>query len=370
VDHDPALIERYAVQLWGLASDVELALIRRVARALAQGIDAPGWVELKLAQVVKLRSGIEVDVAGFLGAAQLGMIDAVGGSAEAGHAAAAVEMQAAVGATVAASATIGAPAMSALAAEASGLVASTRMGILRASEDIYRTVVSRVASHVLTGTQTRRGIAQLALDRLVGRGVSGFVDRSGRRWELASYVEVATRTVAQRAMTQAHGAALQSRGIDLVIVSDAPQECGRCRRWENKVLSLSGGGAGRLSLPSAVDPSVMVTVEVAGSLDHAKHAGLYHPNCRHSHSAYLPGLTKPARSAPADPEGDKARVRLRALERTVRAAKMREAAAMDDMAAASARARVRAGQAAIREHVAATPGLLRQPAREQIGRAR
>jgi hypothetical protein len=87
-------------------------------------------------------------------------------------------------------------------------------------------------------------------------------------------------------------------------------------------------------------------------------------------SAYLPGATRlPPAGSTADPDGDKARQRLRLLERRVRAAKRQEAAALDDTARRAARARVREVQAQIRNHVATTSAK-RQPAREQIGSAR
>jgi hypothetical protein len=60
---------------------------------------------------------------------------------------------------------------------------------------------------------------------------------------------------------------------------------------------------------------------------------------------------------------------LRSLERKVRTARRQEVAALDEVAAARARARVRELQGRIRAHVAATPAK-RQPQREQIGRAR
>lgn len=62
--------------------------------------------------------------------------------------------------------------------------------------------------------------------------------------------------------------------------------------------------------------------------------------------------------------------RQREIERTIRAWKLREMAALDDAARRRARAYVRKWQAAAREHVAAHDHLTRKPAREQIGRAR
>lgn len=115
----------------------------------------------------------------------------------------------------------------------------------------------------------------------------------------------------------------------------------------------------------------MIRVPVAGSVAFARAAGLQHPNCRHSLSAYLPGVTRAPKHT-ADPEGDAARQRQRAIERQIRAWKLRAETAIDPRGpeATQARAKVGQWQAAMRAHLAANPDLRRQSAREQIGRPR
>jgi len=369
VSVSPDAVDLLARTVLGIAQDAELSLAGRIADALRRGIDGPGWAQRQLGDVGRLRKVWSDSLDPYLDGMRTAAGRAVLDAGTQGEALALDSLRAVLREAGATSALPGRGAVIALAEELSGTVASTRWSVLRSAEDIFRSVVGQVSGRVLLGAQTRRSVAQVALDRLISRGVAGFTDVSGRHWELASYVEMATRTAAQRAMTTAHSETLASRGHDLVIVSNAPAECKLCRPWENKVLSLSGG-AGRVTLPSAVDPGELITVEVAGTLAQAQRAGLYHPNCRHSHAAYLPGLTKPAPGEAADPKGDAARQRLRALERGVRAAKLRQAGALDDQARRRAGGDVRAAQAAIREHVAVTPGLLRQPARERVGTAR
>lgn len=370
---DIDLVDRLARSVIGIAQDAELDLLGRIARTLARGIDAPGWQTRQLAQLATLRTGWEQVLSVYLRDMRTAGGRAILDAGTAGEDAALRALRAVIASPMAgvpaSSALPGRRAVLALADELSGVIGSTKFGVLRSTEDIFRMVIAQTAGRVLLGTQTRRGVAQQVLDRLAGSGVSGFVDSAGRRWELASYVEMATRTAAQRAMSAAHDEALQDNGVDLVIVSNAPQECRRCRPWEGKVLSLSGGTRGTVRLASAVDPSRTVEVDVAGSLDEAKRQGLFHPNCRHSTAAYLPGLTRPASPEPADQEGDAARRRLRELERNVRAAKMRTAVALDEPARLRAGADVRRWQAEIRAHVASTTAK-RQPQREQVGTAR
>ncbi|ASU77991.1 hypothetical protein CDG81_06355 [Actinopolyspora erythraea] len=92
-------------------------------------------------------------------------------------------------------------------------------------------------------------------------------------------------------------------------------------------------------------------------------AGLFHPNCRHRSSMYVPGVT-PRPTSTRAPDDD-ARQHLRYLERQVRAWKKREAAALSEAAATRARSKIRESQARIRGHVDSTP-TKRQRARERI----
>lgn len=367
---DPRLTERLAEATVAALLDAEAGLIARIARALGRGLDAPDWAERQLLEVQRYRR--ETQAVLVVLDEQVGVIvnEAVALAGNRGRAAAVGELGRLLGDNLddVAARLPGARALQALTAEAVGNVRSMTPRILRTTTDAYRSVIADVTGRVALGTQTRREAAQVALDRFARRGVTGFVDRAGRSWDMASYAEMSVRTATRRAATEAHSQTLQDAGLDLVYVSDAPQECAACRPWEGKVLSLSGRTRGTVEVLSRVDDG-MVRVTVAGSLAEATAGrGLYHPGCRHSHSAYLPGATRLPTST-EDPDGDAARQRLRALERRLRAAKRVQAAALDDDAARRAGVRVRAVQAEIRAHVATTTAK-RQPQREQIGRAR
>jgi hypothetical protein len=194
---------------------------------------------------------------------------------------------------------------------------------------------------------TRLRAAQAALDRLAGDGITGFVDTAGRRWQLASYVEMATRTITTQAALNATLDRLADHGIDLVRVTDAPGECVRCRPWEGRVLSVSGRTAGYPPLVEAIT------------------AGLFHPNCRHQVSAYLPGITRPLERT-ADPAGDLARQRTRALERRVRAWRRREAVALTPEAKARARAGASRARGDLFAHIERTSPKTRRYATQRI----
>lgn len=365
----PELPERLAAGVVAAYEQAELSLLQRIARALMQGFDAPAWAERQLFAVQAYRRDAERLLADLARQAERLVTDAVTEAAEAGDEAATAELVAALGQPAAGllGTLPGRNAVVRLVQDAVQQVTSTHPRILRTTVDTYRDVIATVAPRALLGAETRRQTAQAALDRFARRGVTGFVDRSGRGWRLESYVEMAVRAGAMNATTQAHADKLTANGQDLVQVSDAPQECKLCRPFEGKILSLTGATVGGFEREHATVDGVTVRGIVLASLAEAKASGFMHPGCRHSYSLWLPGVTK-APTATADPEGDEARQRLRYLERKVRAAKREEAVALDDDARRAARAKVRAAQAAIREHVATAPAK-RQPAREQIGRA-
>lgn len=191
-----------------------------------------------------------------------------------------------------------------LAAETVDLVTQTHRGILRGVEDGYRQVIAEVAGTPLLGIDTRRQATQRAMERFADRGLRTFVDKGGRAWQMTSYSEMATRTAVGRAAVKAHGDRLRAAGLDLVIVSNAPHECPLCAPFEGKVHALDGpDGTHTVEAEHATADGETVRVHVFGSVDEARRRGFQHPNCRHSLSAYLPGVTRPPVDQSEDPDG-------------------------------------------------------------------
>jgi hypothetical protein len=374
------MAEDLAAEVARLYEDAETALLERLAKALEADIESPRWAELKLAALGNLRTAVE-EVAEALqrdtdGAVRRALVEAY----NRGRQAAVAELGALdIGRELVARETLpGAPAVDRLAASMADDTRPVYVRITRAVVDAYRRVVARASGNVLLGTMTRRQAAQRALNQFANQGVTGFVDSAGRSWDMASYAEMAVRSVTARAAIEGHIDALGEIGVGLVIVSDAPLECELCRPWEGETLTLSGQSGPHTIQAEHVTETTgrllrrprIVPVHVAGSLVEARAAGLFHPNCRHSLSAYLPGLTKRPPHHPTPGTTYEDTQRQREIERHIRRWKRRQAAAMDDGSRRVAGAKVRAWQAAMREHVAAHEHLRRKPAREQIGSAR
>lgn len=375
----PAMAEDLAAAITMLYEDAELSIIERLTKALAQGIDSPLWAEIKLRSIGDLREAVEQIADALQTDANGAVAQALATAYGRGRQAAVAELGALdIGRELQARRILpNAPAVDRLAASYAADTRPLYVRITRSVLDAYRNVVSRVSSGPLLGTVTRRQASQRALDQFAQRGVTGFVDRAGRSWELAAYAEMAVRSVTARAAIEGHIDALTEIDVGLVIVSDAPLECPLCAVWEGEILTLGAqSGPHTIRAEHTIQPSGLfaptrtVAVHVAGSLVEARAAGLFHPNCRHSLAAYLPGVTTrpPHHATPGTTYEDTQRQR--EIERHIRAWKRRQAAAMSEQTRRAAGAKVRAWQAAQREHVAAHPDLRRKPQREQIGSAR
>lgn len=338
---DPELAQQLAKHVVDVYSNAVDELLKIVARRLARGIDQPGWAERKLAEQVALRNEAQAVAARL---AKQGP-DAVATAITGAYAQGADD----AGPLFTATRFIGTNSrvVDQLVRETVTAIASTHGQIVRSIDDVYRRIITEASlPGVVTGTMTRQQATQAGLDRFANQGVTGFIDSRGRNWQLDSYAEMATRTGVGRAQVAGTLDRFQEHGRDLVIVSDAPQECSMCRPWEGKVLSISGRTAGYQTVAQA------------------RSTGLLHANCRHTLGAYIEGLTKPMTHT-ADPEGDAARQQQRYLERGIRQWRRREAAAIDEQAAKRARARRREWEERLTRHVD-THDLKRLRYREQL----
>lgn len=365
----PGMVEDLASTTRDTYATAEERLLGIIARQLAAGLEAPGWVEAKLAAVQQVRRSAQAVVDELAKATRLDVFDAVAEAYNVGHRSAVAELGALSddARRLVDDRLPNAQAVDRLAQEAVDVVTATHRGILRAVVDTFRAVVSRVAATPLLGTGTRRQAVQDALREFANSGIRAFVDKAGRRWSLPSYAEMAVRTATARAATEAHMRTLAEHGVDLVVVSNAPRECPLCRPWERKVLTIGGpSGPRTVEVEHAVEDGRMVRVDVAGSLDEARAAGLQHPNCRHSVSSYTPGLTT-VEDAEPDPDGYEAGQRQRAIERNIRKWKRREAVATTPAEKRACAAKVRAWQGNMRQHLADNPDLRRLRQREQPG---
>ena len=257
----------------------ELEMMRIIGASLADGIDTSDpdfqWAEIKRMELGRIRRDFTEAMVDS-GTVRDQVTQAIERSYARGASLAVNEIAAYTGAQVSYGTTNFAT-VQALAEASIGRVESMRVPVLRRAVDVYRDTVSETAQLAATGALTRQQASEVTLRKFAERGISGFVDRSGRSWNMTTYAEMTMRTSVGQAAVQGHTDKLQQNGFNLVQVSDAPMECPICRPWEGQRLQIEGSD------------SIMPTVASARA------AGLFHPNCRHSVSLYIRGVSrKPA----------------------------------------------------------------------------
>lgn len=182
---------------------------------------------------------------------------------------------------------------------------------------------------------------------------------------MGAYAEMAVRTGAHRAMRHGHATALTDANIDLVTVRGSGYTCDLCAPWVGKVLSLTGKTpTGKQRLQHVLHDGVTVEVDVAGTVEQARDAGLFHPNCGHNYAAFFPGLTT-LDETPEDDGTYAASQHQRKLEHEIRALKRELAVTNQKTDVQRLRAGVRSRQKQIRQLQQQYPALTRKYHREQ-----
>jgi hypothetical protein len=360
----PAQAEDLATPVSDLFAAAELELLGHLARAIGQETDPSRWADRRVWVNGGLRSAVDTTSAALrrntTRATEIALLDAY----DRGRTSAVADLgrlNAAAARTVRSAArSTASPRQLAAAVEQDMRPLYRR--ITTAVTDAYRRIMGRAAA----SEHARQGIAQQGLNAFAGRGITGLIDDRGRSWSMTGYAATRMRTATGRALIDGHTDLLADVGLGLVLVSDSPLQCPLCRPWERQILTLGPDpGSRTVWAHQAVGERQTVPVRVAGSLAEARLAGLYHPNCTHSVSVYLPGVTEipgpvvaPARAS------YEASQQQRYLEQQLRAWHRREAVALDD--AARRRARMSIGDYQLRlTTLSRQTGLPRQLDREQ-----
>ena len=139
----------------------------------------------------------------------------------------------------------------------------------RQVNDIYRELALENVRGTVVGYDTWKQTARRFREQLAERGVTGFKDRSGRMWNMRTYTEMVARTTTMQAHLEGTANRLVEQGHDLIKVSTHRGACQLCEPWQGKILSITGKTKGY------------------PTLEEAKAAKLFHPNCRHAYSLHI-----------------------------------------------------------------------------------
>ncbi|MGB3944535.1 MAG: phage minor capsid protein [Methanothrix sp.] len=133
----------------------------------------------------------------------------------------------------------------------------------RRVDDIFRAVQLESAEGAVLGRESVKQSAKVMKEELAKRGVTGFVDKAGRRWSMSTYTEMAVHDATMNSFREGTRLRLLEHGYDLVVISSHLNACEKCTPWEGRTLSLTGATDGY------------------PTLGEARGAGLFHGRCRH-----------------------------------------------------------------------------------------
>jgi hypothetical protein len=136
----------------------------------------------------------------------------------------------------------------------------------RRVNDVYRSIALENVTGQVVGYQTWQQTAKRIRADMADRGITGFVDAAGRRWNMETYAEMIARTTPRQAMIEGTKNRLLEHDHDLaeIIGGIGENTCDHCREWNGRIVSLTGKTSGY------------------PTLDEARDAGVFHPQCSHN----------------------------------------------------------------------------------------
>lgn len=151
----------------------------------------------------------------------------------------------------------------------------------RTASDVYQQLqLNSVMTSAVAGVEALSSV-QAKMRRLAEENkLVAFVDKAGHKWSMSGYVEMLTRTTLMQIHNRATWTEFAAHNEDLVLVSVHVPCCPLCAKWNGRVLSLTGKTPG---YPTVAD---------------AEADGLFHPNCRHATSLYIPDGSEELPSPP------------------------------------------------------------------------
>lgn len=231
---------------------------------------------------------------------------------------------------------------------------------LRYMNDVYRKTVLRTATAMTAGGMTLQQATDEATKDFLAQGINYIQYADGRQVNIASYAEMALRACATRAMLMGEAKQRARIGVNTVLVSQYGACSDTCLPWQGKIYvddvfqEYTGPAGGSFAVSLQGKQYLRLSVAIK--------AGLFHPNCRHTISTWIEGVsTMPKPMDPAKIEKvSRLEQQQRAMERKIRKAKRQAAGLADPEAVKEAERQVRHGQAQLRQFVKEHGDVLRR----------
>lgn len=156
--------------------------------------------------------------------------------------------------------------------------------ILRMHDDKVRKVIFNAQVYANTGAATYEKAVDMAVKDYAYAGINCVRYKDGKQVNIKDYADMALRTARKRAYLTGEGQMRQKWGIHTVVMHKRSNPCPLCLPWVGKILVDDVWSGGTKEEAEQLHYPAMST---------AVAAGLYHPNCRDSHTTYMPGISTP-----------------------------------------------------------------------------
>ena len=156
---------------------------------------------------------------------------------------------------------------------------NAQLAMLRMANDQYRKIIFNAQVYANTGAGTIEKAIDMASRDFMANGINCIEYKNGARVNVVSYVDMAIRTANKRAYLQGEGDKRKEWGISTVIVISRGGGCPKCTPHQGKIYidDVWSGGSSK----DGPYPLLSSAIE----------KGLYHPNCRDSHTTYFEEIT-------------------------------------------------------------------------------
>lgn len=227
---------------------------------------------------------------------------------------------------------------------------------LRTMDDVYRQTVNKAQFAMSTGSMTLQQAVDMSVKDFLDKGINCIVYRDGRRVNIADYVRMALRTTSTRAKLQGESAKYAALGYDTVQVSKYSMCSDTCLPWQGKAYINDVFVMWEGEIEERGNGELWGKSHYCGKwfplLSTALHAGLFHPNCRHSISLYRDGDALPKALDNTEIEKRyKLEQKLRRLENNARKAKRKAEGFSDPDNVKKANRELREAQKKVREFI-------------------
>ncbi len=253
--------------------------------------------------------------------------------------------------------------LNALISETTQSMEKAEYAALRMVNDQYRKIIFGAHTFYSSGAGTLWQAVDMASKNFLSAGLNCIEYKNGKCVNIASYAEMAIRTANTRAYLHGEAAKREWYGIHTVLVNRHSAACPKCTDWQGRVFidDVWGGGTAEESQAKGYP---LLSEAIAG--------GLYHPNCKDSHSTYFAGISKiPKALTDAQKEEQIRRYNLqqqqRYNERNIRKYKRLYEGTQDESQREKYLKKLKAWQKRTRDLIEENPDILRRaPEREKL----